>query len=95
MSIDERIDGTYLIFKDPQDREPRYEILVTGDQTLSDDYEIPVWNVPDPVSVFLIKASDDVESEISEPDKSIQNGSIRIFSNFSFGVPDDLRATFT
>lgn len=39
VSIDERADGTYLIFKD-QDMNPRHEILVTPDEHLVEDPNI-------------------------------------------------------
>ncbi|KDR64857.1 hypothetical protein GALMADRAFT_149233 [Galerina marginata CBS 339.88] len=31
VSIDERVNGTYLVFKDPESLRPRFEILVTAD----------------------------------------------------------------
>jgi hypothetical protein len=47
VSIDERLNGTYLLFKDPKTLEPRYEILVNIDEALPRiQYEMPVWNVP-------------------------------------------------
>ena len=56
VSIDERRNGTYLLFKDPKDLKPRYEILVAIDRTTPKiQYELPVWNVPDePVSYHIM-----------------------------------------
>ena len=55
VSIDERRNGTYLLFKDPKNLEPRYEILVAIDRSLQEkQYEMPVWNVPDnPISYHV------------------------------------------
>lgn len=47
VTIDERRNGTYLLFKDPKNLEPRYEILVAVDRAPPDIYELPVWDVPD------------------------------------------------
>ena len=48
VSIDERLNGTYLLFKDPKTLEPRYEILVAVDRAAPEiQYELPVWNVPE------------------------------------------------
>jgi hypothetical protein len=48
VSIDERRNGTYLLFKDPKNLEPRFEILVSIDRSIPEiQYELPVWDVPD------------------------------------------------
>jgi hypothetical protein len=48
VSIDEQLNGTYLLFKDTKTLEPRYEILVAVDRAaLEIQYELPVWNVPE------------------------------------------------
>jgi hypothetical protein len=48
VTIDERRNGTYLLFKDPKTLEPRYEILVAMDRANPElQYELPVWNVPE------------------------------------------------
>lgn len=56
VSIDERKDGTYLLFKDPATLENRHEILVTPDNTASVDWEFEpsTWQVSDaPTSYFI------------------------------------------
>jgi hypothetical protein len=58
VTIDERRDGTYLLFKDPKNLTPRYEILVSVDQSVPNiTYELPVWDVPEapdnPVSYHI------------------------------------------
>ena len=48
VTIDERRDGTYLLFKDPKNLEARFEILVARDRIASEiQYELPVWNLPE------------------------------------------------
>jgi len=46
ISIDERLDGTWLIFKDPKDLEPRYEILVQPEENTEWDNNILFPNFP-------------------------------------------------
>jgi hypothetical protein len=51
ISIDERQDGTWLVFKDPKDFEPRYEILVQPEEHL--DGEVSM-NFPIFPGIFMI-----------------------------------------
>jgi len=54
VSIDERVNGTYLLFKDPETLKPRYEILVAVDREVPEiQYELPVWNVPEAPNEIL------------------------------------------
>lgn len=67
VTIDERRDGTYLMFKDPKNLEARFEILVVMDRTaLGVQYELPIWNIPEsPNNMLAYHISIDQEPEIS------------------------------
>ena len=68
VSIDERRNGTYLLFKDPKSLEARYEILVSGDRINPEvQYEIPVWDVPDSAVLLTYQVTIKEEPKISEP----------------------------
>jgi hypothetical protein len=49
VSIDELEDGTYLVFKDPESKEPRKKVLVTPDANIPDDWDFDpsTWYVPE------------------------------------------------
>jgi hypothetical protein len=57
VSIDERPDGTYLLFKDAKTLETRYEILVTPDNMTSVDwdFEPSTWQVTNSPASYLIE----------------------------------------
>jgi len=67
VSIDERPDGTYLLFKDPKSLETRYEILVTPDNMTKMDwnFEPSTWHVTDSPVSYLIE----VKEEVNHRDK--------------------------
>jgi hypothetical protein len=58
VSIDERSDGTYLLFKDSKTLETRYEVLVTPDNmtTMDWDFEPSTWHVKEAPVTYLIEA---------------------------------------
>jgi hypothetical protein len=60
VSIDERPDGTYLLFKDPKSLETRYEYLVTPDSmtTMDWDFEPSTWHVTESPVTYLIEATE-------------------------------------
>ena len=60
VSIDERPEGTYLIFKDPKSSDTRYEMLVTPDKlsTVDWDFEPSAWHITEPSS-YLIEVPED------------------------------------
>jgi hypothetical protein len=62
VSIDERSDGTYLLFKDPKSLETRYEFLVTPDNMTTMDwgFEPSTWHVTEaPVTSYLIEVANE------------------------------------
>jgi len=81
VSIDERRDGTYLLFKDEENRhnlKNRYEILVTPD-TLNPvdwDFDPSTWHVEEAPMSYFIKC-DSAHSEVNPliADKPISEGS--------------------
>jgi hypothetical protein len=65
ITIDERRDGTYLIFKDRQDLKGRYEVLVTPDalNPVDWDYDLSTWFTEEaPMSYFINCDSADSEA---------------------------------
>ena len=68
VSIDERQNGTYLLFKDPKTLKPRYEILVAIDKTPAGiQYELPVWDLPEPERSVSFHISIDKAPEEPDP----------------------------
>jgi len=57
VTIDEVTDGTYLIFKDPETREPRHKVLVTPDANLTRDwnFEPSTWMATDDSNSYFIE----------------------------------------
>jgi len=72
VTIDERRNGTYLLFKDPKNLEPRFEILVGQERAAEVEYELPVWNVPEPEGsisylTMIGQAPEEAGSAIKKP----------------------------
>jgi hypothetical protein len=66
ISIDERREGTYLLFKDPKSLEARYEVLVTPDSDSPVDWNFDpsTWLTQEaPTSYFV-----NIDQEIKKPD---------------------------
>jgi hypothetical protein len=59
VSIDERSDGTYLLFKDPKSLDTRYEFLVTPDNmtTMDWDFEPSTWHITESPATYLIEVA--------------------------------------
>ena len=72
VSIDERPDGTYLLFKDPKSLETRYEYLVTPDSmtTMDWDFEPSTWHVTESPVTYLIEAT---EGEVDHDQRRINH----------------------
>ena len=71
VSIDERRDGTYLLFKDPQNlEEARYEVLVTPDSMnpVEWDFDPSTWLTYEPPTSYFIDY--DMEDQLKE-DRSL------------------------
>src|SRR6202451_748577 len=65
VSIDERRDGTYLLFKDPKDLEARYEVLVTPDamNPVEWDFDPSTWLTYEPPTSFFINADKEIRDD--------------------------------
>jgi len=66
VSIDERRDGTYLLFKDPQNLdEARYEVLVTPDAVspIDWDFDPSTWVAYEPPTSYLINHFEEATPE--------------------------------
>jgi len=63
VSIDERKDGTYLLFKDPTTLENRHEIMVTPGNTASVDwdFEPSTWQVSEAPISYFVEMEDDLK----------------------------------
>ena len=70
ISIDERLDGTWLIFKDPKDLEPRYEILVQPEE--NPDWDVNI-NFPNFPGIFMITVP---RNQISKDNGMIWNNEV-------------------
>lgn len=66
ISIDERSDGTYLLFKDPTSLDVHYELLVTPDGSNTDwNYDPATWMVTEN---FMITAPNDTPNAFPKSD---------------------------
>ena len=67
VSIDERMEGTYLLFKDPKNLEVRYKIMM-GIEELdpSWSFDPTIWSVPENL---LITVPEDKNLSVSQSDK--------------------------
>lgn len=80
VSIDERVNGTYLMFKDPKTLEPKYEILVVADKRTYKPLEVrnefQTWNLSEPVTAYFTQITqvpgtdDDDEEREADTDES-------------------------
>jgi len=70
VSIDERRDGTYLLFKDPKNLEARYEVLVTPDSMTPVDWDFDpsTWFAQEGVMSYFI----DTDKLVIEADQQVQ-----------------------
>jgi len=81
VSIDERRDGTYLLFKDPKSLEARYEVLVTPDamNPVDWDFDPSTWYAQEKVTSYFISTGELVieadRNEKLRKDKPILEGS--------------------
>jgi hypothetical protein len=73
VSIDERRDGTYLLFKDPKDLEARYEVLVTPDslKPIDWDFDPSTWLTCEAPTSYFISADNSFDAEV-KTDRSME-----------------------
>jgi len=92
VSIDERMEGTYLLFKDPKNLEVRYEIMVgieAPDPSWS--FDPTIWSVPENL---LITVPEDKNLSMSQSDKTpSQNFELVQIWNFAFQIGTTLNRT--
>ena len=85
VSIDERMEGTYLLFKDPKNLEVRYEIMVGIEAPdLSWSFDPTIWSVPENL---LITVPEDKNLSVSQSDKTPnRNFELVQIWNFAFQI---------
>jgi hypothetical protein len=80
VSIDEREDGTYLLFKDLSDMNNRYEIMVTPGGVDNDwNFDPSAWHAP---TSFFITTSNEAQSQPYKIGSSLRSGTSSAFGIF-------------
>jgi len=74
VSIDERMEGTYLVFKDSDNLEPRYEIMVAQEPAdFNWNFDPSLWSIPTNLLVTVSEASADHEPNLARNTVEIQS----------------------
>jgi hypothetical protein len=99
VSIDERRDDTYLLFKDPKDLEARYEVLVTPDAThpVDWDFDPSTWLTTEIPTSYFVSADNDFDSGADQSmeithDKPKLEGSQDSVLSHSSSKPENIAA---
>lgn len=66
VSIDERMDGTYLMFKDPSTQRTRYELLVTPESVIRQRVSRPKYVQPITLPTVMTATSSQLATELEE-----------------------------
>lgn len=85
IGIDEQLEGTYIIFKDPHTHEPRFKVLAVPDESGGLEYDGAEWAAPIPASLMITAAS--CSSEESDSRMVIEDAGQDSYSATDVEVP--------